>query len=443
MSTDQVTTPEIGGILSREQLLEAIDCEIEAVASERTATGWTYWAIFGALAALLWVAIDCWERGFFLPNNVLLLAVALSVTVDSLGSTIASLDTSLVSIPTAKGRFHPVARLLASARSGILFHLCRHAVTMAVLTLLEARLLWPTQAYVVLIANSGLLAFAHLLCLVPPPGNLPGAPLSPPRHLRWVGSAIAVLFAALSYAAPPAAWGVVWLNSGHLSPQDLRLALLCTAVLFLVSLAVESRVSTTRLNGLRTIRQNLAFARSSLSEAQTQADLLLIGGSIGQLLQPEFQELVTAFERLDSSLARTRDATRSELALAEQLAALSPQDVTFRSKCAEMITTAETTGQRLDEVEPLVDAVQGKVRGFVLRCRLMASLADGDTSDLDPYSLQLQAISARLSAQFKGLRADKAKARLLVRHCGETPASTSATATPSAVAAPPPTPKPG
>src|SRR5579872_2578513 len=47
---------------TREELLAALDVEIANISSERAAAGWNSWAILGALAGLLWLFIDSWEK---------------------------------------------------------------------------------------------------------------------------------------------------------------------------------------------------------------------------------------------------------------------------------------------------------------------------------------------------------------------------------------------
>ena len=52
---------------NRQEVLSAIDAEIERLASEDRRPGWTQWAIYGSIAAITWKLLEVWKKELFTP----------------------------------------------------------------------------------------------------------------------------------------------------------------------------------------------------------------------------------------------------------------------------------------------------------------------------------------------------------------------------------------
>jgi hypothetical protein len=409
MSGEQPTNASLAP-LTREELLNALDADIAAVTSERSAVGWTFWAILGALAALLWLGIDRWDKGQFTSTNVLLLTLALSITWDTLRVALSSLDASPIYTSPATNRFRPWTRLFASARSAIIFFALKQASFITALLFLKWRISWPAGAFPLLVATFSLHLFACLLILTISLVDFPAMPDSAFKPRTWLQRALSAVATALSLFAPVACWGVVWLNSSNVTTYDTRMALICAALLHLLGLAIETSIPKSRLTGLRTIRQNLAFGRTPLPEAQTQADLLLVGGTIAQVLQPQFNELVVVYERFGASLAKTENSIGTQLTLAETLTGLNPEDPLCDKARKAAITAAENTGALLEDLETIAKHLRKKSDKFFSHCRFTTYMSQGSVSGLDPYFDQLRKLSDRVTERLKGIKATAKKA---------------------------------
>ena len=69
---------------TKEDILKALDFEINQISSEQQRNGWTKWALYGVLAGSLWLLLEHWEKGNFDFYVVLLLILVFSIAVDIL-----------------------------------------------------------------------------------------------------------------------------------------------------------------------------------------------------------------------------------------------------------------------------------------------------------------------------------------------------------------------
>src|SRR5260221_11195833 len=108
--------------ITRDELLDALDTEIEHIKSAQSSVGYTRWAVLLALAALLWAAIQSWEAGKFAPRRFATLAIALFTIGDLVLKVGSSLDKALASRSLGAGRFVVLSHLFGALRSGVAFH---------------------------------------------------------------------------------------------------------------------------------------------------------------------------------------------------------------------------------------------------------------------------------------------------------------------------------
>jgi len=279
--------------ITREQLLEALDTEIENVTAIQSATGWNHWVILGALAALLWLGIDTWENGHFILHNVLLLTMAITIFWRQLKMSAALFDSSPLPASKISNRFWSLSGLLGSTRTHILFTLVINVFFLSIVWMLKSPWVLVLKIYFIYEVLTDIIALGISLWDDFPEISTDHKPL-PESFLRCI-----VLFTiALKYIMCLLIWGVVWFYAPDLTTHDLRLALLTSALLFLMSLAVETRIPTNYLQAYRAIRQNVAFGRIPLTEAKMQADMLLIGGNLDQTLQPHYQKFMAKIEKM-------------------------------------------------------------------------------------------------------------------------------------------------
>ncbi|MCA1622654.1 MAG: hypothetical protein LC768_01055 [Acidobacteria bacterium] len=71
-----------GNSPTKEDILKTLDFEINQISSEQQRNGWTKWALYGVLAASLWLLLEQWEKGNFDFWVVLLLVLVFSIDID-------------------------------------------------------------------------------------------------------------------------------------------------------------------------------------------------------------------------------------------------------------------------------------------------------------------------------------------------------------------------
>ena len=212
MSTD--TTPSLApDSLTREQLLDALDNEIAKVSAAQTAAGWNQWAILGAIAALLWLFIDIWEKGRFDIQNVLFLILAFSLTWDVIRQSISRFDSPPIKASDSKSRFYSLNSLLATARTSIFFVFLKYATFFLITALLKTNFLWPTKFYTGIMALICLLAVVISLW-----DNFPEQPSKPNKILLRIQRIIQITMCVLEYSSVMFVWGFWWLIHNKTQP---------------------------------------------------------------------------------------------------------------------------------------------------------------------------------------------------------------------------------
>jgi hypothetical protein len=283
--------------MSKDQLLDALDNEIAKISANQTAAGWNQWAILGAIAALLWLLIDTWEKGRLELHNVLFLTLALSFSWDILRQSVACFDSPPNKRSNQKPRFYSLNSILAATRSAILFQSLKYAALFLIAASLKTKFLLIPQIYIGVIVVTGFFALMISLC-----ENFPEQPSKPNKILHRVQRVIVVFFCALEFSSVIFVWGYCWLIHDTISIPDVRFALVASGIVYLVSLAVNNRVPTVFLESFQTIRHELTFDRISLQDAMVQTDLLLTGKTLSQALQPHFNKLMDTLKEAHSCL---------------------------------------------------------------------------------------------------------------------------------------------
>lgn len=300
MSNEGTSKPEKLA-LTREQLLEALDKDIETIAASQSAAGLNDWAILGALAALLWFALDAWEQGHFILRNVLILTLALTITWDWLKRMAEQLDSSPLAEIQMENRFWSLTGLLGSTRTNIIFDLAKKSFFLAVVFYFKSPfLLWLRICFCMEVVGS-LLALAISYW-----DDLPEISRENKYLPHWAMRGILIFSTVLPASVGVFAWGIVWLNAVGITTHDWRMSLVFSALIYLMSLAVLNRIPTHFLNAYKTIRRNLAYGHISLEDARNQSDIISIGGTLDQTLSPHLKKALNVTERAEIAFHRAR-----------------------------------------------------------------------------------------------------------------------------------------
>lgn len=287
---DSLTEPPT---LSTQQMLEAIDTQIKFEADSQRNEGWSRWVIWGSIAALLWIAIDLWTK--VNPNlfRGMLLALFVFVSWKIVENLIwfllpdSRIEIGPIRFKSVTDTVHPLRQEMAVVilqYSLVLFGLIHFKMTGQ----------WLLLGYALAAIGGSICAFISGVMIIGFPINLKiGTTLNISTCVNLI-CLIAINCQIL-----------IDVHSNHdsLTNTDVRLALVLNAIAFLMSRLVATASSEHLLKKLTQLRQHIAFGRISTFEANKQAEALLTGMTLKELLSPLIKEACSEAEKLSPILA--------------------------------------------------------------------------------------------------------------------------------------------
>lgn len=397
MSPMNQNTPEG---LTREQLLAAIDSEISHFQASNSATGRTRWALTLSLSALLWLGIQIWDSGAFSARNVALFAIAMTVLWDFILRVGGSMDSSLLPRQPSRGKFYSFSPLLGALRSTILFYVLRHA---AMLT----AILWVASPDLVILKWCSILSLVGtVLGLICSYIDLPPIPALDAPNPFWIvvrliqrGSWIFHIVAAGSVVFAIYQFGM------RLSAADIRLGIIVTAFGYLLTLLVEERFPVSHLAALRTIRQNLAFARLPLAEIQSQVDLLLLaGGSMAKAVQHTLDAIFTIADQVRSQYTQVEGLLPNYRKLSDDLAQAPTTGEAVQAKRSEFDRLHKFLAQLYRQATAQHDSLLKRVKKFEGHVEFLAFSSASTAKDIEPLVQKLKVTLTPLALQRDNLK---------------------------------------
>jgi hypothetical protein len=80
--------------------------------------------------------------------------------------------------------------------------------------------------------------------------------------------------------------------------DDIKIAALLTAAVFLVLALIEKKTDNPLLSSLINIRRNLSFGHMTLDDAVKQADIAIAGMQVRDVLQDDIKNIISSFEKI-------------------------------------------------------------------------------------------------------------------------------------------------
>jgi len=364
--------------LSKEELLSALDAQIRFATEAQRNEGLTRWAIWGGLAAILWRGTVVFAQSEFALYRAVLVAFVIFIIWAILESFISLISpTSRVSI--APVRFQVWTDMVSVVRPGVIASALRQTLIIVALGFFHYANLWPLWMYAILSLLGDLLAFAPGTSNLPLPTKLGVrtsfaiATLIPVAWLAYCGLHVVALirkdFPSFTLADVQFAW---LLNGG--AYLLIRLATMTTSGHFLTELTE--------------LRQHLAFNRISTAEAIQQADKLLSGIKLTDVLNPsvlgvirEAQELMEMVKRSAAALEQLKSTASSFSGNIHDL------DGAAIAGAARSIDELDSEAKRLHlKLKALIRA-QGR---FQLRAMLIAMYSRESLPDLKEPAKKVQ-----------------------------------------------------
>jgi hypothetical protein len=387
--------------LLREQLLSALDREINDLQSARNSNGRTRWALTLSSAGLFWLGIQLWDTSNCSSRNVALLATAMTLLWDFLLKLTGSLDSPLLPRQATHGRFLPFSHLIGALRSTILFIGLKNAAMLAAVFWVQPPAWQVLAGYLIYSLLLVTIGFVVSYWDVPP---IPV--LDPPDRSRkfilglraspWLvrllvlGSAV---YALASFPHPFAA-------------ADVRLGAVVAAAGYLLTLLLDDQFSASHLNAWRAVRQNLAFGHISADEAKNQVDLLQLSGGSG----------MKAVQRTPDAILATADEIRADYLQVEASLAAAKQtvnalgtslgsDETLQLPLADNHRLQKHCKDLFNRASAMHDKLLERVKTFELHVEFAGHLSVSAAEEAKPLIEKLKIALAPLSEQREKLKA--------------------------------------
>jgi uncharacterized integral membrane protein len=382
----------------RDELLAALDTEINHAETALNSSGRSRWALTLSLSALLWLGIEVAGRTDLAWRPTLLLAVALTLLWQLVLDVASAIDGPLLKGKRARGKFFQFSPLLGAVRSTILFSALKNgALLVAVLWINRPEL--PVAVWYLGIALIGcIIAFLFSFVKIPP---LPLVELRTRYSVtRWTDSILTLLDRGLQLAAAAAVVTAVVQTQSQFHASDVRLGIILAAFGYLLTQLVEDRFPTAHLSALRTVRQNLAFERFSVEDAKKELDALLFaGGTAASTMHDSPDSLLAQANLIRSIYAQAEPLIVEFEKLTVELQATPPDDLLLKERRAEHSRLLACLVQLQRDAEAEHKVVARRVKRLEKQASVIAILSATSGRDLAPLISRLKAALEPLEKQ--------------------------------------------
>jgi len=395
----QPTTPE-PATLTREQLLAALDTEIHNFEATKSSTGHTRWALALSISGLLWLGIQIWDNTKFSPRNVALLAIALTLSWDFILKFRGSLDSSLLPSQPTRGRFFAFSYLLGALRSTIFFFGLKQAAILAAIFWLASPGLYILKLYFLFSLVGVVLAFVISYIDLPP---IPA--LDAPTPVRFLILLLQLCTWLVRITVAGVAIFILCQFGAQFTAADVRLGIIIAAFGYLLTLLVDEQFPASHLAALRSVRQNLAFARITSQEAQIQIDLLLlVGGGVANTVRHTPDSILATAEQVRSNYAQIESLLPNYQKLAAQMAEPSNADPVVQTARTEYDRLHKFLGQIYSQATTQHDRLLKRVKKFEEHVQFIAYFSASAAREAEPLIEKLKVAFVVLADQRQKLK---------------------------------------
>ncbi len=280
----------------KEEIVNALDVEINHIRQEDQRPGWTTWTMLGALATVVWLILNEVDRIDFNFPNGLFLFLAISVTMDAL-TFFKGLVTYDPSPGRRKNRFYISSQLFTDNRSSLFLFLIRIALLLYIGSLFHDWLRAPTP--IAFFLNYSIIWAAAAVILVLSFVGIP-VPLSPAE--TPLGTTISALFVVLWITIVIAFVEACLSHSSSLNLTDYRFGGLLWSISFLLSNLVIGSNRPRLLDTLIELRRDLALGRIDVTSAIKQFDIALSGLQVSDLFQEQIKNVLALLEKANQEV---------------------------------------------------------------------------------------------------------------------------------------------
>ncbi len=299
MNEGQLSTTDNRELLSTDQLLSGLDAQIKIESEAQKSEGWTRWAMWGAIATLIWVSTDLWNQK---DMNLARMATVfiLSFIIWKFIETAAWCLLPSTNLNIGPTKYRPSAETLNPFRPFLAVSTGQYVFVIGTLAYFDYWNQWVLLIYSIPATLSGALLIVSSKVALGFPSTLSS---------KHVFNAVSVFQLTLLGLAAIQMWIQIYPMRPAYTLADIRLGFAVTAIFFLVSRLVIALSSEHQLSKLVQLRQHVAFGRIKQPEAERKVEELLEGVTLEKLFQP----LIKAINKEASKLHGLLDVTNTNL----------------------------------------------------------------------------------------------------------------------------------
>ncbi len=379
-------TQQATNISTRDHVMQVLDWEIERAIAETTQPGWTTWAIYGALAAVIWTLLSEINQSENNTRNILFYFLVAQFTLDLLkqfSSVIAPQSVKKAS----KQRFF-FSNILATSRYGLIIDILRD-LSLIVIVKSYSQFLPDTVKYGTYFYY-GLSVFGSVTALATSFLKWP-LPIPRAKHsLFWILPSIGATLLLVPLV------GCIDILKPGVNLPDLKVASLLTAVVFLLIVLMQKRTINPLLVSLIDLRRNLSFGNISLVDAINQADIAIAGMQLRDVLQEIVSDIISSFEKInaesDDVYRRMEELQRN---WPEKWCCLTTEQ---RQNMSQNLTRAVETYKSIGK---LVENNEARVKSFKKKMYWLETLLRSRPQEIDEVVIMIEKTENESREKFK------------------------------------------
>ncbi|NRD54027.1 hypothetical protein [Corallococcus exiguus] len=345
---------------SKAAVLHLLDAEITLLSQQNLNSGWTSWALAGALGTLLWFLLGQWEIGW--PKGQLWILSFIAINYCRL-STVFVFATFQARAPHRGSvtRFQLGPDLWGKQRASAVFWIIQHGVICWGLLKCSP----PSFALWSGLVTSGVVVSVALMLFIFSYTEFPTSSADVGSGLKGFGLLLVQVVVSAFAVIPAVATGVALVE---LSPQliEIKIGALLAAAVFLAEGALDSGTGRVVIDNLIRIRRELALGGLSPQEAARHVEIEFLGMRVPDVFRDAAQDFLQEAERIKGECLGLSRQVESALAGVRQDSSLTPVQKGDIVRAALNAHRQSVVGL-VDEVKKLhgrLEVIQSKSRLF-------------------------------------------------------------------------------
>ncbi|MFC1900744.1 hypothetical protein ACFLYN_04035 [Chloroflexota bacterium] len=374
--------------LQKQELINYLNSEIINLENEIQRPGWSRWAIVGGLSTLVWLLLNYLSNNSFSFSNISLFILLIFI-IEFIYS---RLSTLFVQENRVKNRFLPADLFSRNILPMILSLTQLIAMVIISFTIPSSNGQFGvifSRIYFIFLSFCALLAMVFVGYKYPIPTHI-----SKKRRKIVIGLIDLTFFSIILWQ-----YTYVLLSYYSVNVTDIRIALIISAIYYLLSTLLRSKRGTFTLNSLILTRRELALGQIDLETAVSSTDIALSGHRIIDIFEEYISDLISLYREASSEM----DKILVQFSILEKLYSKSEQPP-LEEKLSQEEALYESIDKKMDRTEIITQQlIPQAFRPVHTRIRWIDSVAE--SSDIIEYiNEKLMPLEDELQKKYSELR---------------------------------------